>query len=197
MGNSFGYPSVKNTKYVDRLEEYRKITLSQILESYRFWLSSENANTISLNKDAFDEVFGLLFNDTDVHFLSFIYKGINSCVAMDVFYLLILLANDSMKNKLQLLFQLGKEEEVTFRMDLIQSVIYKVVTSFQLLFNLPTVSKEDIHLFVDVQISQFIERNTINSLDPLVLAQRYHVDISNTVASTAHNNHVLNSLCFG
>lgn len=56
-------PSFKNVRNMKTLQAYPSLTLSQINESYEYWVQSEYHQSTVLSQFAFEDVFGQLFAD--------------------------------------------------------------------------------------------------------------------------------------
>eukprot|EP01038_Epipyxis_sp_PR26KG_P005489 gene5489-7600_t len=185
MGNNLK-PSFQNVKSVSIIEEYHKITLSQLSESFEYWSRSEFNSQTTLYKSSFDDVFSQLFNDTEVHFQNFaIMKG-NLCSTYDVFCLLALLSNHynihtnqqnkhnshsmqsaTIKDKVQFLLLLSKDPNKSrFRIDFIQQTIFRIINAMRYAFHisLKLVNKDEIYSFVEESIRTFLDRNNNNGI---------------------------------
>lgn len=152
-------PNIKSVKSLTTFQEYPSCTLNQIFEAYGYWLNSDVSRKGTLFSNEFEEVFGQLFPDPLIHFQRLQDVNMGACITMDVFNLFILLADASMENKLKAIYEISnKDSKVPMKLDAIQGLFFKLITSFRLVFfiNIPT--RDEVNYFIESSLRQFIER---------------------------------------
>lgn len=138
MGNkislSSGYnshlPSSTNVKDLSIINEYFKCRIANILETYEYWLDSDFSLRPTLTRNAFEDVFGNLVKDSDVHFSHFLISQskiqeliqphnvsqqydstqqitIHVCETLEVLTTIILYSADSIKIKVHSIFNIN------------------------------------------------------------------------------------------
>lgn len=154
-------PAFNNAKNLQTLQDYPKNTLAQICEAYAYWLQSDFHKSNSLSAFGFEEVFGQLFADPVAHFQDLHIPFISQCPTIEVFYLFTILCDADMKDKLKFLCEMGRDARATVRLDGIQFMVHRILSSLQLVFTLDVPNRDDLNSFVELSVRQFVERSAV------------------------------------
>jgi len=114
MGNDISIPHTKNIKKPKYFNEYLTSKLVDIREAADFWITGmELDGKESVNREEFDEIFGHIFKDSDIHFKMFLPKGYRVVDPYPTFCILALFCVDSVTAKINFFYHLyfeGKQE---------------------------------------------------------------------------------------
>jgi hypothetical protein len=157
-------PTIKSVKSLQSLQEYPVCTLGQIFEAYAYWVNSEYSRKGALFPNEFEEVFGQLFPDPILHFQKLQESTIGAVVTVDAFYVLILLSDASMENKIKAIYEINnKDVKILMRLDALQLMIFRILTSLKLVFTINIPSREDVYQFLEYSLRQFLERTHLST----------------------------------
>lgn len=160
----FKFPTFGAIKSLRTLQEIPLCTLGQIQETYAYFHDSPYVNQLSLDQKAFEDVFGALFQDSNVHYPTFQRIG-TTCSTMEIFLLVILFCDASLTQKLRLICDIHAELRVIVRLDALQLVIYRILSAMPILFKIEVPSREEVYTFVEASIRQYHERSLISEQD--------------------------------
>ena len=150
MGGETSRPSLENSKSPEKLNEINKCYLSQIEEVIDYW-QRELYSRRSLRLEHFDEIFGHLFGDSEIHFIDFSTN--NKADTREVLIVLILLCRDSPQKKVQFLFDFFGSRNPKVKRDAIKSCIEYITIGISRVFNTSVPSSSDILAFVNASFT--------------------------------------------
>lgn len=153
----FKFPAFGLIRNLKTLQEIPLCTVSQIHEAFAYFQETSYTNQLSLSQAAFEDIFSALFQDPSAHFPTFQRFG-QSCSTMEIFLLLILFCDASLTQKLRLICDIHPELRNSVRLDALQLVIYRVLSSMPFLFKMEVPSREEVYSFVEISVRQYQER---------------------------------------
>ena len=130
-------------------------------EAHSVWKITYLSNP-ALNLQAFEELFGSLFNDTEKHFKDFLVaKNYSTCVAIEIFSILAMLCPaDSVLARLTFVLSLFVDRNEQISTEHLQQVFNKVLVGFHRLFDIIMSTKEEVDSFVRGSLFSFKIRNS-------------------------------------
>ena len=139
MGGESSRLHLENCNSEARLNEIRRCKLSHVTEAIEYW-NSELFRRKKLYYKHFNEVFGPLVSDTELHFRDFVQadkkRGDARCVdASEAFAAFILLSHESLQPKVKFLFDFFGKQDTKSSKRSIQHVLQASARGMSRLFN--------------------------------------------------------------
>lgn len=151
-------PIISNVKDLRTLQDLPLCTIPQIMEVYHFWQNSSYAGQLTLGKQGFEEIFGSLFPDPELHFPIFLRTNVQVCVTLEVFTLIVLFCDATLQQKVKCVCDIYPDTRNSIRMDSLQTVIFRVLTAMPLLFNVLPPIRDEVFRFIDESLHSYQER---------------------------------------
>jgi hypothetical protein len=143
--------------------------LSEIAEAFEFFSRSDHViiHGNMIGKKSFEDIFGSIFSDPDVHFECFADPESFKCRTFDVFYSLTMLSADSTMEKVFFAINLFahchsnqyKAIKQPLKMEQIKKLVHVTISTMKIIFDISVLEFSECSLFVTHSLGQFISRN--------------------------------------
>lgn len=159
------------------MQQYRKCHLVQIYEAQTYFLASGlfDAESSSISKSEFDELFGQLLDDTDQDFEILSSQGEPGryCNPYEVLCIFALLSSEPIRLKIEFFFYLHMEKKSKIlKSSGIVKMFHRVKYALVKLFDIITVTDSELTAYTNGLIQFYIDRNeSIGSPDDIQSAK--------------------------
>ena len=148
--------TLKESKNQLRMLEYGLISLTSIVESYKYWkYNVAYAKRVNISMTLFEDIFGSLIKDPDNHFDDFSVTnnvGNKSCNLYEIICTFSLFCNEANKVKVEFLFDLFRTDEardLEISRKEIHNIIDHIIAVINHLFTIKDIDKSSILNSID------------------------------------------------